>query len=68
MNAKEEYLTKRVVICATGNGMKKAAKETVDTMGYNVIAQKDGLLRNIRTEALSLLKKLKYPPIQGRYR
>lgn len=39
MNTGEEYLTKRVVIRATKKGMKIASQQTVDVMGYNVIAQ-----------------------------
>ena len=38
MDTQEEYLTKRVVVRATKKGMKKASQETMDTMGYNVIA------------------------------
>jgi hypothetical protein len=38
-SSKEEYLTKRIVVRAARRGMKAASKETVEVMGYNVIAK-----------------------------
>lgn len=35
------YLTKRILVSAAKSGVKKAAKETMELMGYNIIA-KDG--------------------------
>ncbi len=38
---RKPYLTKRILISASKQGFKKAAEETMQIMGYNVIA-KDG--------------------------
>ncbi len=43
---RKPYLTKRILISASKQGFKKAAEETMQIMGYNVIA-KDGWIVKI---------------------
>jgi hypothetical protein len=38
-SSQEEYLTKRIVVRAARRGKKAASKETVEVMGYNVVAE-----------------------------
>jgi len=65
MNADEEYLTKRVVVRATRKGMKKAAKETMDTMGYNVIAQNGWVVKKHQDGTIELIEEIKTPDHLG---
>jgi hypothetical protein len=59
MNAQEEYLTKRVVVRATKKGMKKASKETMDTMGYNVIALNGWVVKKYKDGTIELMEEIK---------
>ncbi|TSD67759.1 hypothetical protein FFF34_010335 [Inquilinus sp. KBS0705] len=59
MNTQEEYLTKRVVIRATKKGMKKASQETMDTMGYNVIAQNGWIVKKYRDGTIEFIEEIK---------
>jgi hypothetical protein len=38
-NKKSPYLTKRILVTAAKSGVRRAAKETMEIMGYNIIAQ-----------------------------
>jgi hypothetical protein len=59
MNAHEEYLTKRVVVRATTKGMKKASKETMDTMGYNVIALNGWIVKKHQNGTIEPIEEIK---------
>ncbi len=65
MHTEEEYLTKRVVVRATRKGMKKAAKETMDTMGYNIIAQNGWVVKKHRDGTIELIEEIKTPAHLG---
>jgi len=65
MNTQEEYLTKRVVVRATKKGMKKASKETMDTMGYNVIAQNGWVVKKHKDGTIEFLEEIKTPAHSG---
>ncbi|ASU33324.1 hypothetical protein [Mucilaginibacter xinganensis] len=59
MNSQEEYLTKRVVVRATKKGMKIAAKETMDIMGYNVIALNGWVVKKFKDGTIERIKEIK---------
>jgi hypothetical protein len=59
MNSREEYLTKRVVVRATKKGMKKASEETMNTMGYNVIAQNGWVVKKHKDGSIELIEEIK---------
>ncbi len=65
MNAQEEYLTKGVVIRATKKGMKKAAKETMDAMGYNVIAIDGWVVKKFKDGKIERIEEIKTPKHSG---
>ena len=61
---KKPYLTKRLLVSAAKRGIRKAAEETMQIMGYNVIA-KDGWVVKIfadgSTEKISQIELVKKP-------
>jgi len=63
-NQKKPYLTKRLLVSAAKRGIRKAAEETMQIMGYNVIA-KDGWVVKIfadgAIEKISPIKSVKTP-------
>jgi hypothetical protein len=61
MNPDEEYLTKRVVVRATKKGMKKASKETMETMGYNVIALNGWVVKKHQDGTIEQIEEIKTP-------
>jgi hypothetical protein len=65
MKTNEEYLTKRVVIRATKKGMKKASRETMDTMGYNVVAQNGWVVRIYKDGTTERIKEIETPEYSG---
>ena len=65
MNENEEYLTKRVVVRATRKGMKKASKETMDTMGYNVIALNGWVVKKYQDGTIEIIEEIKTPVHNG---
>jgi hypothetical protein len=65
MNTHEEYLTKRVVVRATKKGMKKASQETMDTMGYNVIAQNGWVVKKNQDGTIEFIEKIETPSHSG---
>jgi hypothetical protein len=65
MNADEEYLTKRVVLRATKKGMKKASKETMETMGYNVIALNGWVVKKHQDGTIEQIEEIKTPAHLG---
>jgi len=65
MNAHEEYLTKRIVVRATKKGMKKASQETMDTMGYNIIAQNGWVVKKHKDGTIELIEEIKTPVHSG---
>jgi hypothetical protein len=65
MNTQEEYLTKRVVVRATKKGMKKASQETMDTMGYNVIAQDGWIVKKYKDGTTEVLEEIAIPAYPG---
>ena len=65
MNAQEEYLTKRVVVRAIKKGMKKASKETMDTMGYNVIALNGWVVKKYKDGTIEPMEEIKTPAHSG---
>jgi hypothetical protein len=65
MNTHEEYLTKRVVVRATKKGMKKASKETMETMGYNVIALDGWVVKKHQDGTIEFISEIKTPINSG---
>jgi hypothetical protein len=65
MNVQEEYLTKRVVVRATKKGMKKASQETMDTMGYNVIAHEGWVVKKYKDGTIEFIEEIKIPDNLG---
>jgi len=61
---KKPYLTKRLLVSAAKRGIREAAEETMQVMGYNVIA-KDGWLVKIfadgTIEKIYAIKSVKTP-------
>ena len=65
MNVHEEYLTKRVVVRAIKKGMKKVSQETMDIMGYNVVAQDGWVVKKHKDGTIELIEKIKTPDHSG---
>ena len=58
---KRPYLTKRILVSAARSGIRKAAKETMDIMGFNVIV-KDGWVVKIYPDGtIEKLERLESP-------
>ena len=65
MEVHEEYLTKRIVVRATRKGMKKAAQETMDTMGYTVIALNGWVVKKHQDGTIERIEEIKTPAHSG---
>ncbi|SDP94834.1 hypothetical protein SAMN05428975_4004 [Mucilaginibacter sp. OK268] len=65
MNTNEEYLTKRIVIRATRRGMKVASKETMEAMGYNVIAQDGWIVKKYQDGSIEQINPINAPADLG---
>jgi len=65
MNIQEEYLTKRAVVRATKKGMKKASQETMDIMGYNVIALDGWVVKKYKDGSIERIEEIKTPENLG---
>jgi hypothetical protein len=46
-SAKNLYLTKRILLSAAKSGVKQAAKETMDVMGYVVVAHEGWIVKKL---------------------
>jgi hypothetical protein len=44
-SARNPYLTKRILLSAAKSGVKQAAKETMDIMGYVVVAHEGWIVK-----------------------
>jgi hypothetical protein len=58
--AKQPYLTKRRLVSAAKSGIRKAAAETMEVMGYVIIAENGWLVKKYadgRTEQLSAIER-----------
>lgn len=58
--AKQPYLTKRRLVSAAKSGIKKAAAETMEVMGYVIIAENGWLVKKYadgRTEQISPIER-----------
>jgi len=65
MNAREEYLTKRIVVRAARKGMKAASKATMAAMGYNVIAQDGWVVKKFHDGSVERIEAIKTPANLG---
>jgi hypothetical protein len=65
MNTNEEYLTKRLVVRATRRGMKVAAKETMDAMGYTVIAHDGWIVKKYQDGSIEQISPIDVPADLG---
>jgi hypothetical protein len=65
MNAHEEYLTKRIVVRAAKKGIKIASQETMDIMGYNVIALNGWVVKKYKDGTIEPVKEIKTPANLG---
>jgi hypothetical protein len=65
MYGHEEYLTKRVVVRATKKGMKIASRETMETMGYNVIALNGWVVKKYKDGTIEPIEEIKTPAHPG---
>ncbi|GAA4743519.1 hypothetical protein [Flavisolibacter ginsenosidimutans] len=58
--AKQPYLTKRRLVSAAKSGIRKAAAETMEVMGYVIIAEDGWLVKKYadgRTEKISPIER-----------
>ncbi len=61
---KKPYLTKRLLVSAAKRGIRKAAEETMQIMGYNVIAKEGWVVKIFADgsiEKISPIKLVKTP-------
>jgi hypothetical protein len=55
---KRAYLTKRILISAARTGGRKAAKETMDIMGYNVVVKNGWVVKVYPDGTIEKLERL----------
>jgi hypothetical protein len=65
MNANEEYLTKRIVVRAARRGIKEASKETMNAMGYNVIAKDGWVVKKFQDGSIEKINPIDVPASPG---
>jgi hypothetical protein len=54
----EAYLTKKTLVSAAKRGFRKAARETIAVMGYNVIVEDGWVVKKFPDGSISKIKKL----------
>jgi hypothetical protein len=55
---KRAYLTKRILISAARSGIRKAAKETMEIMGFVVIVKDGWVVKKYRDGTIEKLERL----------
>jgi hypothetical protein len=55
------YLTKRILVSAARSGIRKAAKETMDIMGFVVIVENGWVVKKYRDGKIEKLERLESP-------
>ena len=58
---KRAYLTKRILISAARSAIRKAAKETMDIMGYNVVVKNGWVVKIYPDGTIEKLERLESP-------
>ncbi|HEY4110405.1 hypothetical protein [Puia sp.] len=58
---KQPYLTKRILVSAARSGIRKAAKETMEIMGFVVIVKDGWVVKKYRDGKIEKLERLESP-------
>lgn len=58
---KRPYLTKRILVSAARSGVQKAAKETMDVMGFVVVAHDGWVVRKYSDGTIERIEPLESP-------